>query len=201
MTLYSYIVRYDHGFAPNPFHGVCTLACCKPVTRRVANVGDYIVGLTPKHPILPYRVVYAMQVSETMSFEDYWRDPRFLVKRPNVKTGGEEAVGDNIYHPGAASGSWIQERSHHTEKDIAGDTKTDRVLIGMEFTYWGGSGPPLPYDLKDYLIVGRNHRPNRSPEVIDAFVEWFNAQERGRLGMPANWSSSPSKASCRPRRC
>ena len=28
--LYSYIVATDSGFSPNPFHGFCTLACCKP---------------------------------------------------------------------------------------------------------------------------------------------------------------------------
>ncbi len=29
--------RRDYGFAPNPFHGICTLATCKPVIRRVAR--------------------------------------------------------------------------------------------------------------------------------------------------------------------
>ena len=37
MTVYSYIVAYDSGFAPNPFHGTCTLACCKPTIRRTAH--------------------------------------------------------------------------------------------------------------------------------------------------------------------
>ena len=37
MTLYSYTVAADTGFAPNPFHGFCTLACCKPGIRRTAQ--------------------------------------------------------------------------------------------------------------------------------------------------------------------
>jgi len=37
MKVYSYIVAYDSGFAPNPFHGICTLACCKPTIRRTAH--------------------------------------------------------------------------------------------------------------------------------------------------------------------
>jgi len=32
--LYLYTMTYDSGFAPNPFHGICTLACCKPGIRR-----------------------------------------------------------------------------------------------------------------------------------------------------------------------
>ena len=45
MKLYSYILTHDTGFSPNPFFGYCTLACCKPDIRRVAKVGDWIVGL------------------------------------------------------------------------------------------------------------------------------------------------------------
>ena len=46
MTLYSYIVTTDSGFAPNPFHGYLTLACCKPMIRRTVQVGDVVVGLS-----------------------------------------------------------------------------------------------------------------------------------------------------------
>ena len=42
--LYSYVVVSDHGFAPNPFHGYCTLANCKPRIRWRAQPGDWIVG-------------------------------------------------------------------------------------------------------------------------------------------------------------
>jgi hypothetical protein len=30
VRLYTYIIRFDTGFAPNPFYGFCALACCKP---------------------------------------------------------------------------------------------------------------------------------------------------------------------------
>ena len=44
MNIYSYIVRYDSGFAPNPFYGYCTLANCKPIIRGHAQVNDWVVG-------------------------------------------------------------------------------------------------------------------------------------------------------------
>jgi hypothetical protein len=34
--LFTYTIPYDDGAAPNPFHGICTLAICKPSIRRVA---------------------------------------------------------------------------------------------------------------------------------------------------------------------
>ena len=45
MRLFSYVVAHDTGFSPNPFFGYCTLACCKPVIRRSAQAGDWVVGL------------------------------------------------------------------------------------------------------------------------------------------------------------
>ena len=42
--LYLYVVDRDFGFAPNPFHGVCTLATCKPKIRKFAKVGDWIIA-------------------------------------------------------------------------------------------------------------------------------------------------------------
>ena len=98
--MFSYVVRYDFGFAPNPFHGVCTLATCKPQIRRAAAVGDWVVGTGSAPNRLTGRLVYSMRVSEAMSYDDYWNDPRFLVKRPNLRGSLIQAFGDNIYHNG-----------------------------------------------------------------------------------------------------
>jgi hypothetical protein len=45
MRLFSYCIQTDDDAAPNPFWGLCTLTICKPVIRRVAEVGDWIVGI------------------------------------------------------------------------------------------------------------------------------------------------------------
>lgn len=38
MKIYTYIMTDDYSFAPNPYFGLCTLACCKPKIRKaVAN--------------------------------------------------------------------------------------------------------------------------------------------------------------------
>jgi len=35
--IYLCTLKHDSGFVPNPFHGYCTLACCKPQIRRKAR--------------------------------------------------------------------------------------------------------------------------------------------------------------------
>ena len=44
-TIYSYVLRTDDGAAPNPLWGTCTLTICKPVIRRTAKVGDWVIGV------------------------------------------------------------------------------------------------------------------------------------------------------------
>lgn len=194
-TLFSYIVRYDDGFAPNPFMGFCTLACCKPVIRRLAREGDYVVGLGSKGE--GNRLVYAMRVTEApMTFEEYWQDPRFRVKRPDMSAGGEKALGDNIYH--WDGDEWVQAWSQHNPNRVTdpGHLRTDisgaHALISDDFTYWGDEGPPLPPSLTD-LITGRGHKSRSNDHLIPAFERWFNGRkERGRVGMPKNPLPSPA---------
>ena len=97
MRLHSYVVARDYGFAPNPFFGVCTLATCKPIIRSVAAIGDWVMGTGSKQWNREHHVVYAMRVTESMTFEQYWNDPRFQKKKPNLRGSKKQAFGDNIY--------------------------------------------------------------------------------------------------------
>ncbi len=77
--LYIYVVTRDFGFAPNPFHGYCTLATCKPGIRRVAQVGDWVMGVGGSRLHAAGRCIYLMNVSEVLPFDTYWSDNRFRV--------------------------------------------------------------------------------------------------------------------------
>ena len=189
MTLYSYIVTADSGFAPNPFHGVLTLACCKPTIRRTAQVGDWIVGLCRRGE----RVVYAMQVAEKLSFDDYWAAPRFADKVPNKTSASAVARrGDNIYKP-SGSGAFHQLPSSHSHEDGSEDPQSMRrdlggrnVLVADEFVYFGGCGPYLPPEL-DFLVVGRGHRCRFTPEQVEVVLHWLSTQPRGVRERPGRW--------------
>ena len=86
MKLYSYVVATDCGFAPNPFYDFCTLATCKPDIRERATVGDWVIGTGSgaKEKQRNGYLVFAMRVTETMSFDEYWKDIRFCNKRPDT---------------------------------------------------------------------------------------------------------------------
>jgi len=95
-----------------------------------------------------------MRVDETVTFDEYWTDPRFVSKRPNLRGSLKQQYGDNIYHH-TADGSWIQENSRHSEDDgtpnsghVARDTKADVVLVSQTYVYFGGSGPVIPKHLR-----------------------------------------------------
>ena len=68
--IHSYVVRYDSGFAPNPFYGYCTLATCKPNIRRSADIGDWVVGSGSNDRTVRRggRLVYAMRVRIVVKF-------------------------------------------------------------------------------------------------------------------------------------
>lgn len=110
-VLFSYVVQTDAGFAPNPFFGVCTLACCKPAIRRaignrllrqsgwtdirelrrddpgyVRSQNIWVVGVAGSslQDRTGRSVVYAMQVTDVLDFESYFDE--HPEKRP-VRTG------------------------------------------------------------------------------------------------------------------
>src|SRR5262245_55608098 len=101
--IHSYVVRFDSGFAPNPFYGLCTLATCKPDIRRSADIGDWIVGSGSADRSVRRGgyLVYAMRVTDTKTFRAYDADPRFESKKPYRRGSRKQSCGDNIYYPNA----------------------------------------------------------------------------------------------------
>lgn len=200
MRLYSYIVARDYGFAPNPFFGVCTLATCKPRIRKTAQVGDWVVGTGSKKNGLDGHLVYAMVVEETLTFDEYWEDPRFRQKKPNLHGSLKQAYGDNIYHRDPSTGEWLQADSHHSFKggrpnqwNIDHDTKTPRVLVGFGFKYWGATGPKIPGRFREYqghdVCCSTQGEKSGFPEkLVKSFVEWIQSHhETGYIGDPRDF--------------
>lgn len=198
MRLYSYVVAYDIGFAPNPFYGYCTLATCKQDIRVKAAVGDWIIGTGSKTAGLADRLVCAMRVDEIVTYDEYWSDPRFSRKRPKLRGSLKQQYGDNIYRH-APDGTWIQENSRHSHDDgspnlghVERDTKADAVLIAERFVYYGGSGPLIPERFRGRtpdLVHGRpSHRVNFPDAMRDDVIAWIaNDLDVGVQGDPRDW--------------
>ena len=205
MDLYSYIVRYDSGFAPNPFYGCCTLATCKPVIRNTARVGDWVIGSgsAAKKVRKGGTLVYAMKISEILTFEEYFQDSRFIGKKPKLYGSRKQARGDNIYFKNGEV--WSQLDSFHSKPDgtpnpdhIGRDTKVNRVLISDHFKYFGGDGPQIPAGISVggrqlcHNGVGWKKLLDSIPEektTITNFVDWFNViGQDGYNSPPFDWN-------------
>jgi hypothetical protein len=201
MKVHSYIVARDYGFAPNPFFGYCTLATCKPRIRARANIDDWVIG-TGAIGSYNYqgRLIYAMQVSEVMSFDDYWNDSRFYLKRPNLIGSLKLLYGDNIYYRNG--NEWIQESSHHSLsngtnlKNLETDTSVNRLLIAKKFVYWGKLAPIIPNDFRSF----GEHRKDIchsgigdttiDGELSRRFIEWLEGEGNwGVQGEPLEFQS------------
>lgn len=156
--LFVYPISRDFRFAPNPFHGVCTLATCKPRVRKAANVGDWVMGVggTSLSSVCR-KCIFLMKVTEKMEFQEYWDDPQFSLKKP-VRNGSRvQMLGDNIYHR-SNTGEWIQEDSHHSNPDgsvnihnLKRDTGTcESVLVSRFYFYFGESAISVNLDAINY---------------------------------------------------
>ena len=186
--LFSYVVARDTGFAPNPFHGYCTLATCKPRIRDTAEVGDWVIGTDSKQRRRAGFLVYAMRVTETLTLDEYWRDVRFAGKRPNADGQPEERCGDNIYHFDRTCGQWRQKTgSFHCGTDVGRDTKVDCVLVSDDFVYFGGDGPPVPeFCGVNVCCVTQGHKCRFPEEVVESAIEWVRGLgDTGRCGQPS----------------
>lgn len=203
MRTYAYRLDHDLGFAPNPFFGACTLACCMQEIRRRACHGDLVVGMAGSgrqglkriHP----QMIYWMKVSEAIPFNTYWSDPRFAEKRPRIEGPIIQKVGDNTYRRSPDSSEWSFETSMHfipgsAQKNgghVVKDTSVDRVLIAEDFTYWGASGPVVPPHLIQIFPARRGYKVNHDEDRLAEFLEFLDLDSpAGLAGEPADWDNS-----------
>ena len=86
MNCFRYKLEHDYGFAPNPFHGTLSLATCKGQIRKNKHlqIGDWIIGLGSVAMGNLNHLIFAMQLEEKITFDDYWNDLRFQCKKPNI---------------------------------------------------------------------------------------------------------------------
>ena len=198
--LFTYVVLYDIGFAPNPYFGICTLVTCKPEIRKAAMPGDWVAGIGSKQKGQQGRLVYAMRVEETLSFDEYWIDPRFERKKPNRVGSLKQRYGDNIYHRASDGRSWIQEDGRHSLEDgspnlahVTRDTSAPRVLASTSFAYYGANAKKIPeefrdWDGEDYFDSVRGFRRNFPEALRAAFTSWLESQaDVGIEGEPFDW--------------
>lgn len=186
--LYTYTITRDFGFAPNPFHGFCSLATCKPRIRKAARIGDWVMGIGGTSlGAAKRKCIFLMKVTEKNGFQNYWSDRRFSLKKPLRNGSRVQMLGDNIYHKGPDD-SWIQEDSHHSNPDgspnpvnIKRDTgQSDQVLISNYFIYYGSQAVDVNLDSIGYTRIRDFKKTDlsASPEGRQIIETMFNNYRR-----------------------
>ncbi|WP_433863020.1 hypothetical protein [Sphingobacterium thalpophilum] len=204
LKVYTYVLDHDLGLAPNPFWGYCTVAVCKPQIRKSKNlkIGDWIVGTGSraleeryKRPRGKYvnKLIYAMEVNEILTFEKYWNDPRFNIKKPILTGSLAKMYGDNIYCP-LGNGDWQQLNSAHSHSDgslnkkhLKADIGGKNVLISTNFYYFGNNCVKIPNEFYQYIWNRRGEKifeDNKTSGYIDWIVK---NHASGVTGDPIDW--------------
>ena len=206
MSIYSYKLTVDSGFAPNPFWGHLTLATCKPGLREHRREGEWIAGWTSTtlcgDPVGEERLVYLMEIGERMTFADYFNDKRFQSKIPVQHSRSYvNCCGDNIYKPMVEDAyltrHFVQiENVNHGANEKLYDLGSMSVLVANRFVYFGCRAINIPDSLRPRVPKGQarfghsTHCPIRSQKLID-FV--FNAAGGSTiLGQPHCWPDGDS---------
>jgi hypothetical protein len=171
------VITNDTGLAPNPYWGTCTLAVCTPNHQGIRlQPGDWIAGFLNK--ARNYRIVYAMQVDERIHLNDYFYDPRFEAKKPDLKGSWMQRCGDNFYSQSGA-GVWMQHRNrfHIGEGYLKKDTRRPYAFVGKRFCYFGAKGTP-PAERFLSLVGGRGVRRHDNG-LAREFLAWVADQQVG----------------------
>ena len=194
MRLCTYIIKHDHGLAPNPFGEWCTLAVCTPNHQgaKLAE-GDWIAGFTTKSK--SYRLIYAMMVDEHIHMAAYFSDPRFAYKRPVSTDPARQRCGDNFYEL-LPNGGWHQHPNvyHRGDAYLRKDTRHPYVFAGRRFWYFGGNAVLVPKEIS-LKVGGKGIRVNHPGRSAEQFLTWLQANHPpGVHGAPTDNPRAGSQA-------
>lgn len=178
--IYRYILTHDSGMAPCPENALISLATCKPVIRRVARKGDWVLGFRPGS-LFRGLVLWAGKVEKSMSHGEYQR--------------AHPTRSDAVYRM-TANGHYerLIEDYHPTQSEMNRDTGAPVLLFArLHSYYFNGIPRPLPEDLAHLAAAGRGHRVTQAtPDLVSRLEVWLSGLERGDPESPVN-----NKTNCR----
>jgi len=190
-TIYSYVLRTDDGAAPNPLWGICTLTICKPVIRRTAKIGDWVIGVgsanaeVSKRKFEPYsnKLVYAMKITDIKSLAEY--DAFCCAHIPNKipqwdKGDWKFRVGDSIYDFSNGNSPKLR-KGVHNEDCKETDLRGCNALLSDCFFYFGKDAKEIPSHLSQIIKKNRGHKKITNIQIITDFEVWINQFEQNKI--------------------
>jgi hypothetical protein len=175
--IWRYVLAADNGMAPCVQYGMLSLACCKPMIRRNASVGDWVIGFVPKG-LRRGHVAWAGRVSEVIPLGEY--EKRFSGRRDAIYRLADDANGQ---HETLVP---LRDDYHADDLSRSRDRSGKNALVFDPFWYWGGVGIVAPEEISDlaHYYVGQSAK-NSSPERIATLKAWLGSvSEPGIHGEP-----------------
>jgi hypothetical protein len=194
--VYFYKLTADSGGAPCVTSDLLTLAICKPMIRRMAEIGDLIFGFAANSLSKDNRLIYVACVTGKLCDGNYYKDSEYAKRS------------DCIYTFEAGRYFWKSGSVHHCSEDLEHDLgvypdyPNANVLLSTDFRYFGKAASanyrtefPLVYQAVKHL--GRGHRVWHSPALHDELLRlkdwiWQNTRKM-KIGEP---TSKPLRRRC-----
>lgn len=183
--IFSYVLRYDDGAAPNPFWNVCTLTICKPGIRRGAGIGDWVVGTGSKRSScndgmvhdLSGSMVYAMKVTGKLSLREYdeYCQLHLPNKIPDISNEDwRRRMGDCIYSY-AQEGEPVLRDGVHGEGNRPTDLSGENALLSTHFYYFGDHAVPLKTEFLSMVKKSQGYKIIDNPDMVVSFEHWIES--------------------------
>ncbi|WP_284653513.1 hypothetical protein [Flavobacterium terrisoli] len=189
--IYSYVLRFDDGAAPNPFWEVCTLAICKPAIRRKAEPGSWVIGTGSKYSKcndgntydFSGMLVYAMKIEDSLSLKKYDEhcQTHLPAKIPDKRSlDWRLHLGDSIYDYSKGLEP-SQRKGKHNLNDQPRDLSGKNVLLSKHFYYFGENPILLPQQFQRFVKKNQGHKIIRYQFLVAEFEKWISTL--GPIGM------------------
>ncbi len=189
--LYTYCIPYDDGAAPNPYWGTCTLVICKPVIRRTAQIGDWIVVTGSKNARvlgdISNKIVYAMKVTDKLPMKKYDEHCKNVLteKIPDMHSDDfRRWEGDCIYDFSKSDKNPSQRNGVHNEDNIDTDLGGEFALLSDHYYYFGSEPVDMPDEFKEIIHNQQGHKSNANDKYKEQFVNWLEIEHKDKLNNP-----------------
>ena len=164
MRVFTYKIQGDCGAAPCVENTLWSLAICKPVIRKIAVIGDIIIGISGnKLKIGKNKIIFIAEITNVLTIRNY--------------AINHSERSDCIYTENL---QLIPNKFHN-----CGSVKTDlggkNVLLSTNFIYYGNKYISVPEDLSE-IIPGRGHQSDKNKPYIENIVNFF-IKEKSRIGI------------------
>lgn len=169
-NIYKYVITHDAGTAPCVDNELLSLCICKPVIRRTAQIGDWIIATAGKGLSQYPKIIYAAKISDIISMHDYAQ--KFSNRM------------DSIYHSDGGSLTHYGGAIHSTTENQLRDKRGLRCILSKEFWYFGREMIELPDTLNSLYHFGRGHSKLTDENMLKEIEYFLSNYKVGVNGQP-----------------